>query len=246
MIYSKLTHSEKKWFLDVGNSKAKLVSLYENHWKLEGELPKSEYAFISTWIERFVFSKEMLWVASVIQSVNDQLTNNLRVSFHLIDRSKVPLEKLAYHTPETLGIDRYLACLGAYATSCKAVIVIDAGTALTVDAMDEQGIFQGGVIAPGLALFEKSLQQHAPALPSVERELLKSWPPKSTKEALKWGISGGFFSMIQGFVRQWQEIYPNADIWCTGGDGEWVSRQFKGVHCDPFLVQKGMLHLVHE
>ena len=76
--------------------------------------------------------------------------------------------KISYETPETIGPDRVANSIAAQVIYKKNVIVVDCGTAITIDAIDENGIFVGGVIAPGIETQRNSLTQSAPALPEVE------------------------------------------------------------------------------
>ncbi|TNE68192.1 type III pantothenate kinase [bacterium] len=228
-----------KWFLDVGNSKAKLVFVENSEWKLVAELKKEKYQEMGLWLLEYIKPTEKGLISSVIDLDFFGLLQS-EIQYSVLTRAHIKDERLQYKTKTTLGLDRFLACEGAYQQSKKTVLVIDAGTAVTIDVMDEQGVFQGGVIAPGLRLFENGLHQFAPALPNVEREIPDSWPPKSTTEALQWGISGGFLEMVKGLVNQWITHYPQAEIWCTGGDGLWLSTYLERAVFDAFLVQKGM------
>lgn len=67
---------------------------------------------------------------------------------------------IQYEDPSRLGVDRWLAMLAAYSTVKGACIVVDAGTALTIDVLAEDGCHQGGYILPGLALMRASLEQN--------------------------------------------------------------------------------------
>lgn len=86
--------------------------------------------------------------------------------------------------PLSVGADRLLASLGAYDRSKTACVVIDAGTAITVNFVDEFGVFHGGVIAPGLGLMLRALSEHTSALPRVD-------PPRK-------GVPGGGHAVPSG------------------------------------------------
>ncbi|MEO1512599.1 MAG: type III pantothenate kinase, partial [Planctomycetota bacterium] len=72
---------------------------------------------------------------------------------------------LALEDPGTVGVDRLLNTTAAYETAKQACVVVDVGTAATVDFVDGQGVFQGGAIAPGLAMMLAALHEHTAALP---------------------------------------------------------------------------------
>lgn len=66
----------------------------------------------------------------------------------------------AYPRPERLGVDRWLACIGAFHRGPGSVVVVDAGTALTVDVVDATGVHQGGLIVPGMATMQQAIHAH--------------------------------------------------------------------------------------
>ena len=158
----------------------------------------------------------------------------------------VPGNFMRYSTPETLGLDRYLACLGAaqQLRNEEAVVVIDAGTACTIDFMWKEGIYEGGVIMPGLQIWEEGLRDRTPQLPSVDRIIPKSHPGKTTRSCLEWGLMGSFAAAIRYHIYRYEEeLTDRLKVMVTGGDGEdllsplqLATRQF-----DEYLVPKGMV-----
>jgi type III pantothenate kinase len=86
--------------------------------------------------------------------------------------------------PITVGVDRLLAALGAHHKSGEACVVIDAGTAVTVDFIDSWGVFQGGVIAPGVGAMLKAMHETTSALPLIE-------VPRSTTPVAPGAAGGG-------------------------------------------------------
>lgn len=121
----------------------------------------------------------------------------------------------------TVGQDRLLCAIGAYAMSNQACVVVDLGTALTVDFVDGEGVFHGGAIAPGLAMMLRAMHEHTDALPSVEYRLPQPTDHfgKNTADAMRLGVT----AMVCGAVRwlaeryaEHYEAYPR--IIATGGD----------------------------
>lgn len=112
--------------------------------------------------------------AALIASVNDPVADQLET---LLGRMGVGVSRFGRDVPipilnaladdSTVGQDRLLDALGAFARSGQACIVIDAGTAVTVDFVDGEGVFQGGAIAPGLGMMFTALHEHTAALPLV-------------------------------------------------------------------------------
>lgn len=145
----------------------------------------------------------------------------------------IPKNFLNYDTPYSLGLDRFLACLGGLPNlheDDNGIIVVDAGTACTIDMMSREGIFNGGIIMPGLSTWENSLRQFTPQLPEVERELPENYPGKTTKTCLQWGLVGSFVVAIEYHLKQMQQKFGICRTIITGGDGEDL--------IDPLQLQK--------
>jgi type III pantothenate kinase len=121
----------------------------------------------------------------------------------------------------TVGQDRLLNALGAYSRAQQACIVVDAGTAITVDFVDGQGTFHGGAIAPGLNLMLAALHEHTAALPSLKFEPPPEGSPfgKDTREAMLVGVQGAARGMVRHLVERYSEFYEAyPQIVATGGD----------------------------
>lgn len=124
--------------------------------------------------------------------------------------------------PEAVtGQDRILAALAAYDTMKQACIVVDAGTAITVDFVDGEGVFHGGAIAPGLRMSLHALHEHTAALPAIEfqRPDADATFGRNTAQAMYQGV----FHAARGLVRALAERYAEAygaypPIVATGGD----------------------------
>lgn len=132
----------------------------------------------------------------------------------------IPIQN-ALTDDSTVGQDRLLNALGAFTRAKQACIVIDAGTAMTVDFIDGQGVFQGGAIAPGLNLMLRALHEHTAALPSMKFERLPEGQifGKDTREAMALGAQAAAAGMVRVLAERYSEFfgaYPQ--IIATGGD----------------------------
>lgn len=122
-----------------------------------------------------------------------------------------------------VGQDRLLNALGAYSRANQACIVIDAGTAITVDFVDGEGVFQGGAIGPGLNLMLRSLHEHTAALPALPYEPLSPGDGtpfgKDTREAMLIGARSAARGLAHELIDRYAEFfgaYPQ--VIATGGD----------------------------
>ena len=170
--------------------------------------------------------------AVVLASVNDPVRDRLIKS---LDKScgstairlgvdlPIPL-KHTLADASTLGQDRALNALAAYARTEQACVVIDVGTAVTVDFVDGTGTFHGGAIAPGVRMMLCALNEHTAALPEVAfdpRPLAEGDSPfgKDTPEAMLKGAAAAVRGMVRELIEryaQFYEAYPQ--IIATGGD----------------------------
>lgn len=216
------------YYIDIGNSRIKIKSWIGNDWQemlnTDTENARGAAEFIERKGESAVGISVVPEATNVMNEVllPDKDAEKKRIEWITID--DVPKKMLDYETPESLGMDRYIACLGARSVADKSVIVVDAGTACTIDYMDDSGIYRGGVIMPGIRLWERSLQQYAPNLPQVVRELPHRWPGKSTEDSLRWGLAGTFATAVNGIIQRYDNL---AALYITGGDAHWLARHME-------------------
>jgi type III pantothenate kinase len=140
----------------------------------------------------------------------------------------VPLPILV-DEPARVGIDRLLAALAAdrLRQRGRAAIVVDLGTAITVDLVDTDGAFAGGAILPGIATSARALADQTDALPQVTLEFLDKPPAalgKSTVPAIESGIYWGAIGAIRELVAQLSAPFQfRPDLFITGGASRQVA-----------------------
>lgn len=195
---------------------------------------------------------ERIGIASVVPTVVPAVTDALhRLTGAEAERLRTGLHlpfELAYRTPETLGIDRLAAAVaawdahGAHETSPRSVVAIDAGTALTLEVITREGVYDGGIIAPGPALLRKALHDGTAQLPAVPLE----WPDRlvgqSTQEALQSGIMTGFIESVQGLLRRTRAALDDTPaVVVTGGWRQLLAEHIADIdHVNPHLVLDGI------
>jgi type III pantothenate kinase len=133
-----------------------------------------------------------------------------------------------YATPQTLGIDRMVLAAGATIQFPKQNrLVIDVGTCVTYDFIDEKDVYLGGAIAPGLRLRYESLHNYTAKLPLLESKSPDSFIGKSTAESIHSGVVNGFVYEIDGFIDEYKAHYSNFIIILTGGDTDFLAKRLK-------------------
>ena len=149
---------------------------------------------------------------------------------------------LRYDNPQELGIDRALAAAAAYHRFKTELIVVDFGTATTIDYVSPQGDFMGGSIMPGLATAADSLLEKTKKLHSVDFDLPDGVLGTNTTECLQIGILGGYCLMIEGMVERIREqIKSEPRVIATGGLAPVVHRHTDIIgEIDEHLLLQGL------
>ena len=130
-----------------------------------------------------------------------------------------------YEIPGDVGRDRLVNAAAGHARSGGAALVVDLGSAVTVDAVSADGAFLGGAIAPGLHALRRGLAAAAPALPDWDLGEPAGAVPGSTAEAIRAGIVLGFAGLVDRLIvegRRWLDR-PDAPVLLTGGDAPSVA-----------------------
>ena len=133
-----------------------------------------------------------------------------------------------YETPNTLGIDRMVLAAGAtlqYPNQNR--LVIDAGTCVTFDFIDENDNYLGGAISPGLRLRYEALHNFTAKLPLLTLEKPKHFIGKSTSESIHSGVVNGLVYEIDGFIEDFKAQNSKFIIILTGGDTEFLAKRLK-------------------
>jgi type III pantothenate kinase len=120
--------------------------------------------------------------------------------------------------PREVGADRLVNAVAAYARFGCGCIVVDFGTAITYDAVSDNGEYLGGIITPGAEISLEALYDRAAKLPRVELLEPRALIGKSTVEAIRSGIAFGFAGQVEGIVgRLRAELGEDTPVIATGG-----------------------------
>lgn len=197
-------------------------------------------------------------VVAAISTVNPPASENLRLLLEELHcdvavelRSDGRLFREGYlghrlQTPQTTGVDRVLSAIAALARSPgRSVIVVDAGSAVTVNLTTADRVFQGGAILPGFRLMGRGLHKGTAALPSVT--VLE--PPDARGDSTERAIAAGvYFAVLGGVERIVGELsrLPQVggqapEVFLAGGDAELLRQRWATPHTlAPHLVMEGL------
>lgn len=139
--------------------------------------------------------------------------------------------KVLTDEPKGTGVDRILNIAAAYEQMQKACVVVDAGTAITIDCCNDDGAFIGGAIAPGTRLLLEALQTNTAQLPRVELSVPKEPIGKSTEQAILNGVYHGVRGMVKEIVENYAtELGTWPDVIATGGDAPKLFEGWELIH----------------
>ncbi|MDY7107888.1 MAG: type III pantothenate kinase [Planctomycetota bacterium] len=217
--------------ISVGNSRT-ACALYEGGKREESErfgnaeLPGLVEQMTAWWRRIADAPRAAIVLASVNAAIADRvaltLEDQLSVDVYRVSRD-LPIPIGRQLEPETMtGPDRLLNAAAAFDTVKQACIIVDAGTAVTVDFVDGEGTFHGGAIAPGGSLQLNALHEHTAALPDVKFDAPDDEAfGRSTTQAMLHGVYHGIRGMIWRLVEQYAEAYGAYPmVIATGGDAE--------------------------
>ena len=183
-----------------------------------GSIRTSDQFIISS-----VFPKMTSFFIKLIHSVNPS------AYIHLIGRSIFPRVIMRYD-PKRLGADRLVNLYGAMKLYQTPVLVIDFGTAITFDYVSKRGIFEGGLIVPGIELSGKALCDRAALIPRLKRiQSARRFLGRTTDQALQSGLFNGFGALADGLIKRFKDLSKaRLTVLATGGFAKQIAPYVRG------------------
>jgi len=190
-----------KILVDIGNTHTEFAQLSKNTLLPIAVFPTFELQdrFNALHFEK----KTEFYIASVIPKMHPIFQDYPLL--HFINYSLIPTLKIDLPQPDQIGIDRLLTALGAYTLIQGACLIIDSGTATTLNYVDETATFQGGIILPGFDMATKALHQFTAQIPMIKIEPDINLVGKNTKEAVQIGLFQGMSYALNGFIASFKQ-----------------------------------------
>lgn len=221
--------------VEIGNSHVSIATLirgkiFTNLRFEPGDLAGIEEAAVAAW-EAFPEEYERcVVVGSVVQptlaSVRDRLADRLDTEIRVVGEEIHRPMSVAVETPERVGIDRVCAAAAAFEVLKRSCVVASFGTAVTIDCVNDEGVFMGGAILPGLYLQAKSLHDGTDALPEVAIEASTNVYGDTTEDAIRIGVLTGMVGALREIVERYAtELGAWPQLVATGGGAELVKSQ---------------------
>lgn len=139
----------------------------------------------------------------------------------------LPIEN-CYETKDTLGKDRLAAAVGAFDLYPNTnLLIIDAGTAITYDVVNDKHQYLGGNISPGIDMRFKALHQFTGKLPLVNQQEYKKLFGTTTENAIRAGVQNGVVFEVDKAIDTFKVFYNNLKVIITGGNAEFFEKKLK-------------------
>lgn len=204
--------------IDRGNTRTKIYLFKQNEVVEKNIFLNEEEQSILKKIEQYKHCKKIISSSAHIPSTFDVFQFLI-----LKNTTKIPI-RLHYETPKTLGTDRIALAVGAnYLFPQKNVLIVGTGTCITIDFIDQNAIYQGGIITPGLQMRMQALHHFTDKLPLIKRNHKQqkyTLTGKTTTQSMQSGVFNGTFAEVDGIISQYKAIYNDLTIILTGGDQE--------------------------
>lgn len=231
------------WLFDLGNTRLKCAPL-------DGTRPGAVHALahapgtIAEALEAVLPPRlEVAHVASVAgEALRVELLDALARRCARIELARTQAAwagvRIAYPVPARLGVDRFLAMLGARARIEGAVLLVGVGTAVTVDLLDADGLHHGGHIAPSPELMREALHARAPHLPEHGGARV-DWA-RDTDDALESGCHGAVLGLVRDALARARTQLGDVTLCLHGGGIEPLRIAWPDARCEPSLVLEGL------
>jgi type III pantothenate kinase len=249
--------------LNVGNSRLAIGAFVAGELKYVNRIPHTSRADWSGAIAeawKLLKGRENPAVAGA--SVNPPIVETLEHVVHQVTGAgtewigreiELPI-KILTEQPDQTGVDRILNIAAAYEQMGKACVVVDAGSAITVDCCNDQGDFLGGAIAPGFSMQLAVMHDKTARLPAVDISIPTGPFGKTTQQAMLQGVYQGIRGMLKELVENYAtELGFWPDIIATGGDAARLFEGWELIHAiSPDLTLYGIAvaytnhHLKHD
>ena len=222
--------------IDIGNTLVKYAVFSENEIVELKKMEIENEELIKNLVSEYKIK------SIIISSVRKERGWNFNIrTIVLSEKTKLPIN-LKYKTPQTLGNDRIANVVAVNSLyKNKNILVIDAGTCITFDFIDNHSCYHGGRISPGLNMRYKSLNEFTSNLPKLSITKDFTLFGDDTNSSIITGVQMGVISEIEGFISDLKKEKEDLIVILTGGDTFFFENYLKnGIFADPNLVLKGL------
>lgn len=215
--------------IDIGNTRSKLA-IFKNNKLIKIFHPD---IFTVSFLEKI--KTDYPDIRNVLVSAVGEFSSDIKqffeknyLNFHqLTSNTSLPISNL-YETKEQLGKDRIASVVGAHDIyPTQNILIIDLGTAITIDFINKKGQYLGGNISPGMNMRFKALNLLTNNLPQLKSDENFSLIAKNTNQAIISGVQNGIIFEIDAYIDKIKSIYPDLIVIFTGGDAIFFDKKLK-------------------
>ena len=207
----------KRLVVDAGNTRIKI-----------GTFCESTLCAVSSFLLKdkdkcFDYLKSVSYDQSILSSVlSKEQTNEILQQLNsaailLTETTNIPIS-VDYDSRNTLGKDRLANAIAAYQQAKKNAVVIDVGTCVKFDFVNNEGVYLGGSISPGLQMRFIAMHEHTENLPLLKNNTSTKLIGNSTVNSMTSGVMNGTKYEIEGMIKAYQHGFKDLVIFATGGD----------------------------
>lgn len=182
-------------------------------------------------------------ISNVVPSIQHAITSMSKRYFDIkplcVDYENVGI-KIDYPNPSEIGSDRLVNAVAAYHKFKTSAIVVDFGTATTLDYIDKDGAYCGGLITPGIAIANEALYRWTSKLPRVDIVRVNKVLGKSTEVAIQSGVYHGYVGLVDHLIKKLKsEVGGSPNVVATGGLASLIVKDLD-IEVDKFLTLNGL------
>ncbi|MEQ8362552.1 MAG: type III pantothenate kinase [Cyclobacteriaceae bacterium] len=225
--------------VDYGNTRIKVGAFEQAN--LIQQFSFEDSNVFNEWLGKTVF--ENVIVSSVARSTDNLLDKINSSGKKILMNQSTPFPiVIKYSTPQTLGLDRIAAACGALEIMPnKHCLVIDLGTCINYEFVDDQANYYGGAISPGVKMRFEAMHTFTVRLPLVKFVEDSPLIGNSTESCMQSGVENGVLAELEGIIDRYQKKYPTMGVILCGGDAPLFENKLKRpIFVAPNLVLSGL------
>jgi len=228
------------YIIDAGNSFVKIATIKNEKIDAVERISVLELNVLKSKIK----GKTVILSSVSNENIRDEIYNHAIILFELNKTVSLPF-KSNYQTPETWGMDRACNVCGALSKEINTpILILDIGTCIKFDFIDEHKIYGGGSIGPGINLRFQSLHSGTARLPLITSDFTFGLIGNSTKDSLMNGVMTGIFCEINGMIALYEQQFEKLTVILTGGDLNYFDFPKKSnIFAEPNLTIEGLYQL---
>ena len=237
--------------IDIGNTRAKLVVFDGTEMVGQTYSDSCTLSGLDDLLARHTFRKGILGTVATLGTEAERRLRELPFPLVRLEAGTPLPFPLAWRRlgsrkvtplPPTLGADRIAAIVGAMVQRPGTpLLIIDSGTCITYEVVDEEGYYLGGNIAPGLQMRLKAMHEHTALLPEVPEEGDSPLLGYDTETCMRSGVLQGLQYEIEGYIKSMRAKYPKLLVFLTGGDKINFDSKIKNIiFADKYIVPRGL------